>query len=322
MKRCFDFYALVSLFLINHMEFYSASAASFISIGGKIHCHEYPIRGNDCTIRRQTTIFVKEKGRDEENGPISAEIVSDGSAEALEDALLSFNSIEEEMDWMPDSKVVELATQIDERLTNRNSKTGEKFRAAETDFERYNIDKDGEGFDESPDAWDDSEALIRVLGTNNNADGKGNREEGYMGDCTLDEIAMDYSVPIFYLADILCAWGVPPPIDTSMKLGDLVIGEQAYAILEAVTSFDSADMYNMFSDHTLISLAQTYKNGVELRELFQVAMSEGMALPFGVHSRLRKEYVEILDRYFDPDSYWDGDGEEYDGLYGREDSFY
>ena len=210
----------------------------------------------------------------------------------------AFDSVEEEMEWMPDSKLVELATKVDERLTNVNKKSGRKFKAAEIldDDENDVFDLDGQGYDMSPKAWDDHQALSQVT-----------REEGFLGDCTLQEISMDYSVPMFYLADVLCSWGVPPPIEVDAKLGDLVIGEQAFSILEALTSFDPADMYAMFSDSTLASLADNYGDHIQLRELYQVAVSEGFSLPFGVHSRLRHEYVEILDRYFDPDSYWDGD---------------
>eukprot|EP00804_Cyclotella_cryptica_P013498 CCRYP_017218-RA/>CCRYP_017218-RA protein AED:0.31 eAED:0.31 QI:0/0/0/1/1/1/2/0/321 len=35
------------------------------------------------------------------------------------------------------------------------------------------------------------------------------REEGYLGDSTLKEISMDYSVPICYLADVVASWECP-----------------------------------------------------------------------------------------------------------------
>mmetsp|Transcript_22280 Transcript_22280/g.28610 ORF Transcript_22280/g.28610 Transcript_22280/m.28610 type:complete len:295 (+) Transcript_22280:32-916(+) len=214
-----------------------------------------------------------------------------------------FENFEEELDWLPDAKVVEMASQVDERLTNINTKTGRRFKAAEID-DNF-MDNDMEGYDGSRGAWDNPNILSSVLGNNNK------REEGYLGDSTLNEISMDYSVPLFYLADVLCSWGVPPPIDADSKLGDLVIGEQAFAVLEALTSFDPAEMYDLFSPHTLSTIRDTFGDHVLLRDVYQVAVAEKFSLPFGVHSRLRKEYVEILERNFNVDSYWDGGDEDY-----------
>jgi len=202
-----------------------------------------------------------------------------------------FENFEEELDWLPDAKVVEMASQVDERLTNVNTKTGRKFKAAEID-DNF-MDNDMEGYD------------VIVLGNNNI------REEGYLGDSTLNEISMDYSVPLFYLADVLCSWGVAPPIDVDSKLGDLVVGEQAFAVLEALTSFDPAEMYDLFSPHTLSTIRDTFGDHVLLRDVYQVAVAEQFSLPFGVHSRLRKEYVEILERNFNVDSYWNDSDEDY-----------
>ena len=44
------------------------------------------------------------------------------------------------------------------------------------------------------------------------------RGDGFLGDSTLKEIASDFQVPIYYIADVLCMWGVPAPIDVNVRL--------------------------------------------------------------------------------------------------------
>jgi hypothetical protein len=70
----------------------------------------------------------------------------------------------------------------------------------------------------------EEEELIALMGGKSGSPLK--REPGYLGDSTLTEIATDYSVPVCYLADVLCTWGVPVPINVNDRLGDLVTGEQ------------------------------------------------------------------------------------------------
>uniref|UniRef100_A0A7S2L468 Uncharacterized protein n=1 Tax=Leptocylindrus danicus TaxID=163516 RepID=A0A7S2L468_9STRA len=226
-----------------------------------------------------------------------------------------FESSEEEQAWLPDAKLVELATKIDERLTNRNVKTDQKYRAAET-FYANGDDEDEEdplarAHDPSPKAWDDPNELKKVI-TGSGDKQQNAREEGYLGDSTLNEIASDYSIPSFYLADIVCSWGVSPPIDMDMKLGDVLLGEQAFALLEALNSFDPSDLYDLYSRYDLRSFAGEYD--VEMKNVFEFAVKEGFSLPFGVHSRLRKDQVEMLERYFDPDGFWEGDYDDDDGF--------
>lgn len=130
---------------------------------------------------------------------------------------------------------------------------------------------------------------------------KRTRQEGYLGDSTLQEICTDYSVPICYLADVLASWGVPIPIHPHMMLGDLVTGEQAFAILEAVNSLDAAELHDRYSDVTLETLCLEWD--IPLSDAFQLAMKEGWNLPFGVHTFLRTEQERDLFRVLvDPDS--------------------
>ncbi len=119
------------------------------------------------------------------------------------------------------------------------------------------------------------------------------REEGYLGDSTLREISLDYSVPIPYLADVLASWGVPIPIDPACRLGDMVTAEQAYAVLEAIYTLDVSALHDRYSQENLASLCEIYD--IDIKDAFEYCVAErGWALPFGVHTFLRVEQEEEL----------------------------
>mmetsp|Transcript_7014 Transcript_7014/g.10437 ORF Transcript_7014/g.10437 Transcript_7014/m.10437 type:complete len:535 (-) Transcript_7014:186-1790(-) len=120
------------------------------------------------------------------------------------------------------------------------------------------------------------------------------REEGYLGDSTLKEISMDYGIPITYLADVLATWGVPIPIDPNGRLGDMVTGEQAFAILEAIHTLDVAELHERYAEDDLMNLCDYYDLDIKLA--FDFCMERGWALPFGVRTFLRVEQeAELLD---------------------------
>lgn len=120
------------------------------------------------------------------------------------------------------------------------------------------------------------------------------REPGYLGDSTLREIAMDYSIPICYIADVLVTWGCPIPIDVNSILGDLVTGEQAFALLEAIHTLDQSVLYDRYSDDDIMTVASDYE--IELKDAFNFAVKEGWSLPFGVKTHLRVEQEQELIR--------------------------
>ena len=141
---------------------------------------------------------------------------------------------------------------------------------------------------------DEEEELISAMGGKFRDAPTSKREPGFLGDSTLQEIAMDYSVPVCYLADVLTMWGVPVPINVNDRLGDLVTGEQAFAIVEAIYTLDVAALHDRYSNQSLISVCDDYD--IELRDAFEMAMKEGWSLPFGVQTCLRVEQEEELIR--------------------------
>ncbi|KAL7445761.1 hypothetical protein ACHAXH_008022 [Discostella pseudostelligera] len=118
------------------------------------------------------------------------------------------------------------------------------------------------------------------------------REEGYLGDSTLHEISLDYSIPIPYLADVLTSWGVPVPIDPNDRLGDLVTAQQAYAILEAIYTLDVASLHDRYSEENILSLCDIYD--MDIKAVFEYCVERGWGLPFGVRTFLRVEQEEEL----------------------------
>ncbi len=103
---------------------------------------------------------------------------------------------------------------------------------------------------------------------------------------------MDFSVPICYLADVIASWGAPLPIDPHARLGDLVTGEQAFAILEAIHTLDIAELHSRYSEDCLLDLVEYYD--LDLKEAFEFCMARGWSLPFGVKTFLRVEQEEEL----------------------------
>jgi hypothetical protein len=137
---------------------------------------------------------------------------------------------------------------------------------------------------------EDEEEIITAMGGKQ----KRRREPGFLGDSSLTEICTDYSVPISYLADVLCMWDVPIPINVHDKLGDLVTGEQAFAIVEAVNTLDVAALHDRYSNTNLQQLC--YEWDIEVQDAFEMAMKEKWSLPFGVQTCLRIEQERELLR--------------------------
>jgi len=130
---------------------------------------------------------------------------------------------------------------------------------------------------------------------------KRGRTAGYMGDCTLEDIALDYNAPLCYLMDVLMDWGVPPPIQPSSRLGDLVTGEQAYSIVEAMNSLDMHEVSDRYESSTLYKLAGEYE--IPLQDAFEFCMREGYNLPRGVQTVLRVgQAQEMIEALYDGDA--------------------
>jgi hypothetical protein len=209
-------------------------------------------------------------------------------------------------DWIPDSQK---ARQKPTHLTPAKEVIGTVGLKQKRESQQSHMPK------KKPSPYtEEEEELIEAMGGSSRPKGQqqhlrpSKREEGFLGDSTLKEIATDYSVPICYLADVLCMWNVPPPINIHDRLCDLVTGEQAFALVEAVHSLDVGALHDRYSNQNLLQVC--YEWNIDIKEAFEFAMKEGWSLPFGVRTNLRVEQEEELMRIFSP-LYGDDNDEDY-----------
>ena len=195
-------------------------------------------------------------------------------------------------EWLPDQEKAkrrkERARIYAEKLTTQQHQQQEQPSTQQQKQQEDKVDSTRA----RPSAYtDEEEQVIAAMGGKTfHPDRK--REPGFLGDSTLQEIATDYSVPICYLADVLCMWDVPPPIHVDDRLGDLVTGEQAFAILEAVHSLDVSALHDRYSNMNLINICAEWD--IDLQKAFEMCMREGWSLPFGVQTCLRVEQEDAL----------------------------
>jgi hypothetical protein len=200
-------------------------------------------------------------------------------------------------DWMPDARK---ARQKPTHLTPAKEVIAtDDLKKQQHQMQQSHVSKN------KPSPYtEEEEELIEAMGGRSRPQGNqhqhriSRREEGFLGDSTLKEIATDYSVPICYLADVLCMWNVAPPINVHDRLGDLVTGEQAFALVEAVHSLDMGTLHDRYSNQNLLQVC--YEWNIDIKEAFELAMKEKQSLPFGVRTNLRVEQEEDLLRIFSP----------------------
>jgi len=112
---------------------------------------------------------------------------------------------------------------------------------------------------------------------------------------TVEEVARSYQVPISWVGDALCNFGVVPPIQWTARIGDVIDGDQAFALLEAMHGWDHAIMFDMYTWDSLRELAASHE--IPIAKVLQVCDEEGFALPFGLRSHLRVEqYARLMRR--------------------------
>jgi len=232
-------------------------------------------------LSNQTPVFLSREfssNKNEEFESVNADIYNDID--------------EDEQDWISDSELVRRATQTPggEALTNRDAKTMKKFQPATRVVDNLQDDQDVfNSFNKKSIHKQEKDELVNAM-----------REEGFVVDSTLLEIARDYGIPICYLGDVLVTWGVPPPIDPHAALKDLVTGEQAFSLLEALVSLDPTRLNERYSHDTLEDLCYDYEDELDLAEAFEFCVKEGYNLPFGIKTCLRTEQEEELLRVLSP----------------------
>lgn len=146
---------------------------------------------------------------------------------------------------------------------------------------------------------EEEEEIIEAMGGKSMENPSPKRESGFLGDSTLREIAADFQMPVCYLADVLCSWSVPVPIDVDTRLGDMVTGEMAFSLVEAVHSLDAGELNDRYSSFDLMGLCFEYD--IDLKDAFDYCVKEGWNLPFGVRTFLRVDQEDELVRSLSDD---------------------
>ena len=119
--------------------------------------------------------------------------------------------------------------------------------------------------------------------------------EGHaFGDLTVADVAADYRFPASYVAESIASFGVAPPILDSARVGDLLDADQCFALLEAVTSLDAAEVEDAYVAYDLRAIAGFL--GADLADVFALCVDRGFALPHGVETQLRREqYYDLRE---------------------------
>lgn len=201
-----------------------------------------------------------------------------------------------EEDWIPDAeKAKGRRKRSDRDLIPANEVLGDSSSSSSSSTK---APKDASANKkERPSPYtEEEEELIAAMGGKEKLEKPAPREIGFLGDSTLREISRDYSVPICYLADVLCMWGVPVPIHVHDRLGDLVTGEQAFALVEAVNTLDMGYLNDRYSNQNMMQVCDGWD--IDIKDAFEFAMKEGWSLPFGVRTNLRVEQEDELLRVF------------------------
>jgi hypothetical protein len=247
-------------------------------------CSVWQAKRKNKTVEDDAVIVEEDGDFDEEEGvdweSLSAELLSEDPDDGLNTS---------EADWLPDMVKAKQQRGQAKMYAEKVIQTEATTTTTQQQQQQKKSHQDGK---HRPSAYtDEEEEVIAAMG------GKapqGRREQGFLGDSTLQEIATDYSVPILYLADVLTMWGVPIPINVNNRLGDLVTGEQAFALVEAVNTLDVSSLHDRYSNTNLQQLC--YEWDIDLQAAFQMAMKEGWSLPFGVQTCLRVEQEDELLR--------------------------
>jgi hypothetical protein len=264
---------------------------AFLPTGG-FHSH----KARSCYYSQLMAKVQSEGDADDGTEEVKSEI-DDELLKVLSAELVDEDEDDDASDWMPDREKAK-ALKEDARVYVEQEESSTTSEAQEQPSkEQPSKEQPPEaGNNRASPYTEEEEDVISAMGGRTRGSRK--RESGFLGDSTLEEIATDYSVPICYLADVLCMWGCPVPINFQDRLGDLVTGEQAFAIVEAVNSLDIAALHDRYSNQNLIQVCAEWD--MDLQAVFEMAMKEGWSLPFGVQTCLRVEQEEELIRVLAP----------------------
>jgi hypothetical protein len=181
---------------------------------------------------------------------------------------------------------------------------------------------------DNPEWWkrnDEEEVVVKVVEdailpsgyslfddayTIKNLDGTGDKYS--VSELTLREISEAYQFSLSFLGDFVVQLGCPPPVDVDTKLSNILMAEQIYTLLEAITSLDPFDSNVEYDSFSVTELADDLD--VPVGRILRVCRGEGFNLPYGLETMLHEGVVERIREVYEFDDYVDdmADFGEYD----------
>ena len=122
-----------------------------------------------------------------------------------------------------------------------------------------------------------------------------------ISELTLRDISETYHFSLSYLGDFVVQLGCKPPIDVDTKIGNVLMGEQIFSLLQALNSLDPAESHCDYDSTTPYELADELD--ISLGRMLKICQNEQVNLPFGFHTVLHKSVVAHIRDVYDYDEY-------------------
>ena len=118
---------------------------------------------------------------------------------------------------------------------------------------------------------------------------------------TLREVSESYLFSLSFLGDYVVQLGVRPPVDVDAKIGDFLTSEQAYSLLEALTSLDPFESNIEYDSMAADELARELQMSVD--DFCFLCDAERLNLPYGMDTVLHQSVVEKIREVAEYDEY-------------------
>jgi hypothetical protein len=104
-------------------------------------------------------------------------------------------------------------------------------------------------------------------------------------DCSVNDVAVDYNIPVEFVVDIMLTYGVTAPIAPTDGIRDRLTTDEIEKMLLLISSFDSMDLADRYSDRTVEELADDYD--VDVFRITRICEAEDIYLPLESATRLQ-----------------------------------
>lgn len=135
-----------------------------------------------------------------------------------------------------------------------------------------------------------------------------------VSELTLKEISEAYQFSLAFLGDFVVQQGCPPPVDVDTKISNILMAEQIYTLLEALTSLDPFDSNVEYDSFSVTELANDLD--IPIGRIIRICEGENFNLPYGLETMLHEAVVERIREVHEFDDYVDDaldNPDDYDG---------